>query len=250
MNLIINADDFGKDEVSTKEITRLIEMGAISSTTIMANGVYLEECKIVADAHPEVSFGIHLCLSEYASLTKSHILHKYGITDAEGNFNRLAIYKKWYLPKELRDALREELCAQIECLKSVGFNISHADSHQHVHLHCRFMPIFDSVLKQYGIHKVRRCKPLVRITNPRRIISNLRNIFVDRVYTSDYITTDSFGNYDTYLQDPTQFTEGNTLELMCHPGHSNPRYIKEAKRVAEKAALMLGNNKLINYNDL
>lgn len=250
MKLIINADDFGKDEVSTQEITRLIEQGAISSTTIMANGLCLEKCKKVHDAHPEISCGIHLCLSEFDSLTKNPILHKYGITDEKGTFIRLAILKKWYLPKELKQALREELCAQIEYLKSLGFNISHADSHQHVHLHYRFMLIFDSVLKQYGIRKVRRCKPLTKIKGLRQIVSNLRNILVDRVYTRDYITTAAFGNYDAYLQQPAFFAKGDTLELMCHPGHNNPRYVKETEQVAKGAALMLGNNELINYYEL
>lgn len=250
MKLIINADDFGKDEVSTQEITKLIEIGAISSTTIMANGLCLEECKKVHDAHTKISFGVHLCLSEFASLTKSPVLYKYGITDENGIFIRLAILKRWYLPRELKTALFNELCAQIDYLTSLGFKISHADSHQHVHLHYRFMPIFDAVLKKYGILKVRRCKPLTKMKGPRQIISNLRNILVDRVYTRDYITTAAFGNYDAYLQQPALFAKGDTIELMCHPGHNNPHYVKETEQVAQKAALKLGNNKLISYNEL
>lgn len=251
MKIIVNADDFGASEVSTYSTIKIIEMGgAISSVTVMANGICLTEAKVFLDSHPEISSGIHLCLSEGQSLTKNPILHKYGITDKNGRFIRLAILKKWYLPNELKRALREELCAQIEYLKTLGFKISHADSHQHVHLHYRFMPIFDSVLKQYGIRKVRRCKPLTKINSPRQIASNLRNILVDRVYTRDYITTDAFGNYDAYLQQPTLFANGKTIELMCHPGHNNPRYVKETEQVANKAALNIDNNKLINYNNL
>lgn len=249
MNIIINADDFGKDKVSTNEISRLIEIGAISSTTIMANGLCLEECKKVHDAHPEISFGIHLCLSEFASLTKSPVLYKYGITDANGNFIRLAILKKWYLPKELKTALFNELCAQINYLTSLGFKISHADSHQHVHLHYRFMPIFDAVLKKYGIRKVRRCKPLVKLTSARSIVSNLRNILVDRIYTRDYITTSIFLNYDVYQNNVTKY-QCDTCELMCHPGHSNKRYMKEAEDVANKTVLRETDATLINYNSL
>lgn len=216
----------------------------------MANGTCLTEAKKFLDSHPDISSGIHLCLSEGQSLTKNPILHKYGITDEKGRFIRLAILKKWYLSKELKQALREELCAQINYLRSLGFNISHADSHQHVHLHYRFMPIFDSVLKQFDIRKVRRCKPLTKMKGPRQIISNLRNILVDRVYTRDYITTAAFGNYDAYLQQPALFAKGDTIELMCHPGHNNPRYVKETEQVAKGAALMLGNNELINYYEL
>ena len=73
--------------------------------------------------------------ADFFSLPLVEMGDKYGITDANGNFIRLAILKKWYLPKELKTALFNELCAQINYLTSLGFKISHADSHQHVHLH-------------------------------------------------------------------------------------------------------------------
>lgn len=247
MKIIVNADDFGKDEISTKEIKRLIECGSISSTTIMANGTCLEECKKVADSHPEVSFGAHLCLSEFASLTKSPVFHKYGITDKNGDFIRLAILKKWYIPKELKDALRNELCAQIEYLQSLGFCISHADSHQHVHLHYRFASIFDSVFEQYGIRKVRRCKPYVKVYSIRSILQNIRKFMVDMIYVNKYITTNIFQNYDEYVKHPELYVS-DTCELMCHPGHSNPRYIAETQMVANKKALK--GNTLISYKQL
>ena len=247
MKVIINADDFGKDEVTTKAIGELIESGAISSTTIMANGKCLDECLRIANAHPEVSFGIHLCLSEFASLTKSPILEKYGITDRNGDFIRLAILKKRYISKELKAALRAELCAQIEYLQSLGFNLSHADSHQHIHLHYRFAHIFDSVIEQYGFKKVRRCKPHVKNTSPRSVFQNIRKSLVDMIYVNKYITTNIFQNYDEYVKHPELYVS-DTCELMCHPGHSNPRYIAETQMVANKKALK--GNTLISYKQL
>ena len=43
--VIINADDFGINPIVTSEIERMIELGIVTSTTIMANGSCLDEVK-------------------------------------------------------------------------------------------------------------------------------------------------------------------------------------------------------------
>jgi len=54
--IIINADDFGINDTVTSEIKKMIELKAISSTTIMANGKSLEKVKEIVSEYPEISF--------------------------------------------------------------------------------------------------------------------------------------------------------------------------------------------------
>ena len=76
--VIINADDFGINSVVTRAIEEMIAKGIVTSTTIMANGSCLNDVKRVYEKYPKVSYGIHLCLAEFDSITKAGLLHHYG----------------------------------------------------------------------------------------------------------------------------------------------------------------------------
>ena len=84
--IIINADDFGINATVTHAIEDMISRGIVTSTTIMANGVCLNDVKEIYDKYPNVSYGIHLCIAEFDSITKSDVLYKYGLTNSEGVF--------------------------------------------------------------------------------------------------------------------------------------------------------------------
>lgn len=86
MKVIINADDYGISEGTTREIQKAIERGLISSSTIMANGRYLNESLPFIREHPEISWGIHVNLTSFESLTKSPALRKAGLIDHAGQF--------------------------------------------------------------------------------------------------------------------------------------------------------------------
>src|SRR5690606_30596408 len=115
------------------EIEKLIKTGAISSTTIMANGKSLPLVEKIVHDHPEISYGVHLCMDEFDSLTGSDTLYKFGLIDNDGKFIRGAIFEIKDYPEELKRAIIGELSAQIDMLLSMGIPISHIDSHHHFH---------------------------------------------------------------------------------------------------------------------
>lgn len=154
--IIINADDFGINDIVTSEIKRMIKLNAISSTTIMANGKAIDRVKAIVTKHPEISFGVHLCLDEFDSLTKSADLHKYGVTNHKGEFIKGAVFRIKQFPIELKKAIIKELSAQVEVLLNMGITPSHADSHHHVHVIYGLKDVFSDVLEKYNIRKIRR----------------------------------------------------------------------------------------------
>lgn len=247
MKVIINADDFGINQNVTSEIERMIELGAISSTTIMANGECLDEVKRFAILHPEISFGVHLCLSEFSSLTKSQTLHKYGITDESGVFVRKAIFRIKEFPIDLQEALKDELSAQIEKVKSLNIPLSHCDSHHHVHTIYALKEVFANVLNKYGFTKVRKASPFDTLRLRVHLCKWIKNIKLNNFYSKHFTTTDRFSSYNHFLKNPRP---NGTIELMCHPGHPGENYKSEMKLVENKTLQSRINYKLISYNEL
>lgn len=281
--IIINADDFGINKVVTDEIERMIEMGAISSTTIMANGDCLDEVKRFAPLHPEISFGVHLCMSEFSSITKSPIFYKYGITDEQGVFIKFAIFNLSQYTEELKSAIKEELKAQVNIIRDLGIPISHADSHHHFHTIFQLRTVVLEVLMEFGITKIRigtSVEPLYLIrqklhkshvggrsqastsvstdTSRRPLYSRVIkgvNMVIDRIrlnlyYKKSFKTTDSFYAYNAFYKRCVRPNINLCVELMCHPGHPGAVYREEMEVVKQKAVLKDKTVKMISYNEL
>lgn len=251
MRVIINADDFGINEGVTAAIEKAITTGSISSTSVMANGSCLGEVARFAKEHPEASYGIHLCLSEFDSLTKSDGLYCSGITDANGTFRTQAIFDVKSLEKtETQQAIRDELNAQIDIVSSLGFVISHADSHHHVHTIYPLRNLFADVLIKRGIKRVR----LGADFNTLRMKAHLglwaQRILLNEFYKKRFSTANSFLSYAEYVKKGCLSKEGETTELMCHPGHPGAQFCAEMKLVDTKIVLKQKGVDIITYNDL
>ncbi len=248
MKVIINADDFGISEIVTSEIERLIEKRIVTSTTILANGRCLDEVKRFTIIHPEISYGAHLCLSEYSSITKSPILHKYGLTDEGGTFVHKAIFRINSFQDELLVAIKDELIAQIRVLKDLGIPLSHSDSHHHVHTIYELRELFSQVFKQEGITRVRIPSVKVNWRVKLHLYTYFKLLFVNRFYKSIFITTDEFSSFAGFVSNKISNIE--TIELMCHPGHSSQKFKNEVSLIEKGRFNFDEKIELISYNDL
>lgn len=247
--IIVNADDFGINTDVTSAIEYEIELGKVSSTTVMANGSCLDEVKRFADLHPEVSFGVHLCLSEFDSLTKSEGLKQAGLVNEEGKFIHKAIFKVKDLKDELvRRAIRDELNAQIDVVSSLGFQISHADSHHHVHTIDPLKSLFVEVLHHRGISKIRLGGGFHTLRMRLHLSLWLQRNRLNKYYKNQLTTTDDFYSYADFLDAGCPLFDGMTVELMCHPGHKGKNYLSEIQRMEETA--LPTDIKLISYYEL
>lgn len=129
MKIIINADDFGMTKSINKAIVELMQLGTITSTTVMVNMPYVEEAKQLLNI-PNVSVGLHFNLTEGRPVSDPDQVKT--LVNAEGNF---------YTKKELESRAKNnqidknevvlELRNQYKKLHGIlGNNISHFDSHQ------------------------------------------------------------------------------------------------------------------------
>ena len=281
--VIINADDLGVNSHVNKHIEDFIRNGLISSATILAVGEALDDAVRIAQTYKNVSFGIHLCLDEFNSVSNSSILKKYGIIDDNNNFTKEGIYKIKNPSRELKQAIYHELKAQVKVLIGKGVKISHFDSHHHFHAKSLWMlQIVSKISSEYNINKIRR--PFsdslkirqnlkstannfqeIKISSTQKhtgvlkrlnraiVLFNkllLEKLWVQKAQKSFKIT-DAFYSYyvlsDLYseLRPKGKY---NLIELMCHPGH--PEYEYETELIKRLSLNEKLEYKLINYNQL
>lgn len=250
--IIINADDCGKSVAVNSAIDECIQLGCISSTTVMANMEDLDGAKVLFDKYSDkISFGAHLDLTEAHPLTKSQILLDFGYfkETEEGILMCGHNFRHTIFPKRVREEIFNELDAQMTKLLDFGFSISHIDSHRHIHYGYGILPVFVKVAEKYHINKIRRSKnfmkPCVHLYMGKAWKMELD--YLD----SHFETADYFSSFSDYYNKTTNhILERNksTFELMVHPGH--PKYKEEITLLKEQYQTIFVENQLISYKNL
>lgn len=278
VKIIINADDLGASKIINSEIEKLIMLGKISSATILSNGPAFNEVKAIVDKYPQISFGVHLNIVEFKSLTNSIVLKKHNLIDDNGNFIYQRIFKIENYTKELLDAIKEEFRIQIKTLISEGINISHIDGHQQCHSIYELYGIIRDLSNEFNIKYIRRKIPPRSLVyhiksklkkektlspSTSEIENNSKTIYF-KIY--NYITkifkyilwmykskkqfkmTDLFFSYSYFCENVRNIKYKNkTIELMCHPGLKN--YDFETKMIEQGQLIKLIDFSLITYNN-
>lgn len=256
VQIIINADDYGCDKHRCEVILDAMEKGLITDTTLIANGQAFEYATKIVQKNDCMKnrVGIHFNLTCGYPLTNP--IKKCNKLVQRGVFTKYLINPRNYifpLSKQEKDAINIELLAQAEKIISAGINITHADSHQHVHNNFQVMPIVKKVCKEKGINKIRLFKNVVDKGIIKNNLINTYNCFLAKegVYTTDY-----FGNLCDFLG----VSDGIT-EIMVHLDYSqtgeivnsvtsfglllNQQNLKECLQ-----ELQINDEELISYHDL
>jgi predicted glycoside hydrolase/deacetylase ChbG (UPF0249 family) len=287
MNVIINADDLGANSIVNKAIMRYAEKSFISSATILANGEDFNSIKEIVNNYPQISYGVHLNLTQFRSLLDSDILKEHGIVDHKGFFTGDIPTKLLTNNKEIKKEIYNEWVMQIEKILDNDISISHIDGHHFIHCLDELFSVLKKVQKKYKIKKVRinSRKPIafyLKSKNNNNEFINQNNLLfrednpsiymvnnVDRVkkkiknelwfYSLRYIyptkTVDyffSYLNFYNYLINGYKMSRKATVELMVHPGGSGCDWFKEENRLVENQTLQKldSNCKIISYKDI
>ena len=208
---IINADDFGLTESCTRAIAEAFHRGLISSTTACANGEAIEAAYQIAAENGFLDcVGIHINLTEGTPLTEGMKTDPFFCENGifHGRINRLKKPSKQTLAH-----LEAEVAAQIERLKAIGFPISHADSHHHIHTGLYLIGTIETVLKRYGIEKIRIHRNLGSIRFYKKIVKNRFNKSLQK---RGFITTQKMGSFAD-LQAMPEIAKAYLTEIMVHP---------------------------------
>jgi chitin disaccharide deacetylase len=150
--LIVHADDFGETMEITRGICAGLDARTVTSTSILANMPATDWA--VAEAARRgrsSSFGVHLNLCEGKPLTPAPSL-----AGADGCFHR----KRSLAFRALRGRLdlaevERELRAQIQRIRDGGVQISHLDSHKHLHQLPGVAGVVARLAREFGLERIR-----------------------------------------------------------------------------------------------
>jgi predicted glycoside hydrolase/deacetylase ChbG (UPF0249 family) len=185
--LIVNADDFGRTEAVNKGVILAYEEGIVTSASLMVRWPTSGDAAAYADAHQELSLGIHIDLGEWRPVDgKWETIYEIApITDA--------------------GAVTAEVANQLGRFnKLMGRPPTHIDSHQHVH---RTEPV-RSVIAEFA----RKLSIPVRHQTPGvRYCGDFYGQASDGSSMAEGITVDSLVSIFDGL-------EPGVTELSCHPG--------------------------------
>ena len=256
MKIIINADDLGYSIDRNQAIFSLMDHKRITSATLMANGnAFHNAIKHILNFQ-DMSFGIHLTLTELPSLTQPNIFFETKLIDDRGFFT--GEIRRIHPSLVLKNAIFKEWEQQVIKIMDHGIQISHIDSHHHVHTIPWIITTLKKLQRRFNIRKVRTTMNWYyrkEYTPSRELLLKkkvwhflLRKLY--RTNTTNYFT--SFGYFLRSLNDgeiDSRRFSRVVFELMCHPG--NPLNIEESKLLWTDWICQLPLSiKFISYNQL
>ena len=152
--LIVNADDFGRNEAVNLGVAEGFRRGIVTSTSLVANGPAFESAVALAAELPGLGVGVHLAASEYIPVLPPNEIPR--LVNSEGRFYaRRQQFQRMALDPRIRRDLLREWDAQIAKVVSAGIKLTHIDGHGHCHAHPAAAGIVLQLAKRHGIEQVR-----------------------------------------------------------------------------------------------
>lgn len=221
--LIINADDFGMTGGVTAGIVEAMLRGVVSSTTAMVCLPEAEEHLRRWSHAVEGRVGLHLQLTDGAPCAGPGAVPS--LVGGGGRFPR-----SWRdVGRPDPEEIRLEWHAQVRRLLGFGIRPAHLDTHHHVQ---RLPGVFDAyadIAASYGLP--------ARALTPR-MAAALRS---RGVACPDYCETRwpsggyGPGEFCALVEGAFRIAGGcGTVELMCHPGHSDEELAAKSTYAAER----------------
>lgn len=248
-NVIINADDCGKSLRDNDYIEEAIIKGLLTSTTIIANMDGYEGAMMLYNKYRDrISFGAHLNITEGEPLEPNDIFLKTGFCikeDGKMIFNRLK-YRFRYPNEKLRKAIYVELKAQMNKLISSGIEISHIDSHRHMHMNPFILPIVCQIAHEFHIDRIRRGRNCHGVS-AKNLFFGCLNTYAN-IILKNFVCTDVFCSFDYYYNHPNY--SNLNYELSCHPGHPDLFFRKEMHFIESHMEEVTNRCHLIKYDEL
>jgi hopanoid biosynthesis associated protein HpnK len=243
--LIVNADDFGMTSGVNRAILESHRDGLVTSATLMATGAAFDEAVLLAREHTGLKVGCHVSLVQSMLMLSPERIPTLGKSSAGGSASRYHGLADLALADALGRLKPEEIAqearAQFQKLQAAQIQISHFDTHKHVHLLPAVLSPLLEAARECGIRAL-RCPfeppssiPLYEFPARRRLWKRLPAVRVLRVLQPAFrrmvaqhglVTPDgaigisATGCLDErLLESMLQCLPEGTWELVCHPAY-------------------------------
>jgi predicted glycoside hydrolase/deacetylase ChbG (UPF0249 family) len=219
-SLLINADDFGYNDDVTDATIDLFERGAIRSATIMVG--MPASARAIAYARSQgrrFSFGLHFNIVDGM---RPHSTAPATLLDASGRFRMSPAQRRRASTFRLagRD-VEAELEAQLAALRSAGIEVSHIDSHGHLHKFPVVALAVRRVMRRRGVPHVRLPQSLYTSKGVGKRLLNFwcRRFFAGLSHPANTYLISDHGDPAWFDRLLATLPAGVT-ELAVHPGAS------------------------------
>jgi predicted glycoside hydrolase/deacetylase ChbG (UPF0249 family) len=253
MNVVINADDFGYNQTVNEAIVDLIAQRRITSSTLIANAPAVEAAVRNIPRATRCSFGVHLNVTEFAPLTAP--AHREGLSellDEHGCFRGEAHVRSMKLTSRVREAIFREWRLQVERVRRFGIEISHFDSHNHIHTVPGLFLVLKRLQEHFRIRRVRRTFDLFAPGESLGLVRKLQKRVWNFALRHYYRTTtaDGFTSFATFYELARVKRLGMaSVELMVHPGHVKFEKETQILRTEWQQDLLVA-TRLVGYDEL
>jgi chitin disaccharide deacetylase len=220
--LIVNADDWGYDEPTTRAIADCHLAGGLTSTTAMMFMTGTEEAASLAAEHPQLGIGLHLNLfEEYtADSVPTSIRDRQRALVDRFQHGRV---RRWIYDPRIRRQVDLVVADQWErFLELYGRPPTHVDGHHHSHMAA-------NVLLSRSLPRGTAVRNALSDTERRNPVTGLLRAARQRLVLSRFRTTDHFFSIESVwpgLEGPPPdeqlgLSRHNSIEVMVHPAFPN-----------------------------
>ena len=208
--IIANADDFGANSSVNKAISFCFKKGYINSASLLTNMPGFEEAVLMAKQNLFiVNLGVHINFAEGKPLTDvdKRLLTKQG----DWNLDSIGKSVKFFQKSQLSN-LAKEIHAQINKALDRNLDVTHLDSHYHLHTLPGLQKLFIEVAKQFNLK--------LRLAQTYREGNYLK--FWYRAYINRCISDNGL-NYSKRFETVAHFLKNansdikGMVEIMLHP---------------------------------
>jgi len=243
--LIINADDFGLSHGITDGILLTHRKGLLTSTSLMVNQPATEYAVRRAPEVPTLGVGVHLNLTEGKPVLAKEKVPT--LVNTAGEFIGPSEMGRRLLRWEASSReIEAEFRAQIQQMKSLGLQPTHADSHHRIHMYPAAARAFYRAVTSEGIRRARAPRkrywpssgrlggphigPLYRRIAAKSYLEFLQSVVFRGLHLPDAGVTfhPKYGNNPDQLpeawQSTLEFMPDGAYELWCHPGFAQPGF--------------------------
>lgn len=152
--LIINADDFGMSREVNEGVEKAINLGVLSNVSLMVNLPYFNDAVSFLRNHPEVSVGLHFNVTEGKPVLDPSEVGSLLKEDDSFYFWTDLVPRLIFRGAKV-DEIKKELTAQYQKLIDTGLQVSHIDSHHHVHLFPTLYSLFAEFADEKRVNYLR-----------------------------------------------------------------------------------------------
>ncbi|KJZ84122.1 hypothetical protein ClosIBUN13A_CONTIG160g02453 [Clostridium sp. IBUN13A] len=206
--MIINADDFGYSKAVNLGIMESHINGVLTSTTLMANMPGVDHAVSLLKDMPNLCVGAHLTLTCGKPMLGEKVST---LIKENGYFLKLEDVENKVVQMDISE-IYEEWKTQIRYLLNKGVNLSHIDSHHHVHTFKEHEEIIKVLSEEFNL-PVRNCNNVLE--NKIRFL-DLCNYNPIRNMEEKYenVRIECFKVIEEIIKKNIQY---ENTEAMCHP---------------------------------